>query len=102
MKEDLIKALLKKAKGYEAKEVVDEFVMDDGNRPILNKRKVTYKEVPPDINAVKAIAELTLEKDYKDYTPDELVKEKTRLLRELKDLDKKSENRRKKNDDDRN
>ncbi|MDR3292878.1 MAG: hypothetical protein LBT20_02100 [Clostridiales bacterium] len=83
MNEDLIDALLKKAKGYEAKEVVDEFVVDESNLPVLSKRKVTYKDVPPDLGAVKAIAELAAEKEYRSLSTEELLREKRRLLKEL-------------------
>ena len=47
-------ALLKKALGYEAKETIEEYVSDDGEIR-LSKRKVTKKNVPPDITAIKML-----------------------------------------------
>jgi hypothetical protein len=84
MDEDLMKALRKKAKGYKAKEVVDEFVVDEGSTPVLSRRKITYKDVPPDIGAVKTIAEILSDTGYKELTAEELKREKQRLLEELK------------------
>jgi hypothetical protein len=84
MDEDLMKALRKKAKGYKAKEIVDEFVIDEGSEPVLSRRKITYKDVPPDIGAVKTIAEILNDTGYKELTAEELKKEKQRLLEELK------------------
>jgi hypothetical protein len=83
MNEKLIKALLKKAKGYETKEIIDEFTVDGDNAPVLNRRKITYKDVPPDIGAVKTIAEILNVNEYKDLSAEELQKEKRRLLEEL-------------------
>ncbi|MDR1939195.1 MAG: hypothetical protein LBQ40_00160 [Clostridiales bacterium] len=86
MNEDLMNALMKKAKGYETKEVVDEFVVDESNTPVLSKRKVIYKDVPPDVGAVKTIAEFIGDGGYPDYSTDELLKEKERLMTELERL----------------
>jgi hypothetical protein len=84
MDEDLMKALRKKAKGYKAKEVADEFVVGKSGTPVLSRRKITYKDVPPDIGAVKTIAEILNGGEYRELTPEELKKEKQRLLEELK------------------
>jgi hypothetical protein len=84
MDDDLIKALRKKAKGYKAREVVDEFVVDENSAPVLSRRKVTYKDVPPDVGAVKTIAEILNDTGYKNFTTDELEKERERLLDELR------------------
>ena len=50
------KALLKKAFGYNYKEVIEEYAVDDAGQK-LTKRKVTTKNVPPDISAVKFLLE---------------------------------------------
>jgi hypothetical protein len=84
MDEDLMKALRKKARGYKTKEVVDEFVIDESSTPVLSRRKITYKDVPPDIGAVKTIAEILSGAGYKELTTEELKKEKQRLLEELR------------------
>lgn len=88
LNDDIISALLKKAVGYEAKEVVEEFVVDETNTPVLSKRKVTYKDMPPDVGAVKTIAELLNGDDIKGLTTEELEKEKGRLLGELSKIER--------------
>ena len=48
------KALIKRALGYASKEVVEEFTQSDGDL-VLTKRKITKKNVPPDMSAVKIV-----------------------------------------------
>lgn len=68
--EDKIKkALLKKALGYSADEVVEEFSYDDKGDLKLSKKKVTKKHFSPDISAVKVL----LERYYKTYEDKVLV-----------------------------
>ena len=60
---DLRKALIKRAMGFDAKEVIEEYVGgDDGVK--LTKKKVTYKFVPPDVTALK----LLIDGEEKDVT----------------------------------
>ncbi len=76
-------ALYKKAVGYESKEVVEEYVDvgENGEKVLkLNKRKITSRHVSPDISAVKIVLELLKERGYEDYTDEELVAERDRLL----------------------
>lgn len=89
MEEDdkIRKALLKKALGYDADEIVQEYSFDEEGNASLAKRKVTKKHFAPDIAAVK----LLLEKYYKTYeekvlemSDSELLKEKTKLEKLLK------------------
>jgi hypothetical protein len=49
----LDKALLKKALGYQVKEVVEEYIIDkeDQDKLVLHKKKVTKKDIPPDMTA---------------------------------------------------
>lgn len=85
--EDKIKkALLKKALGYSADEVVEEYSCDDGKMK-LSKKKVTKKHYSPDISAVKVL----LERYYKTYedkvlamSDEELLLEQERLKKNLK------------------
>ena len=50
------KSLLKKALGYQYKEVIEEYsIGEDGEK--LSKKKITTKDVPPDISAVKLLLE---------------------------------------------
>jgi hypothetical protein len=43
LKQDLKDALIKKALGYDVKEVVEEYSSDDDGQVKLNKKKVTTK-----------------------------------------------------------
>lgn len=62
--EDKIKkALMKKALGYSANEVIEEYVINDEGKETLSKKKVTKKHFSPDISAVKVL----LERYYKTY-----------------------------------
>lgn len=81
------KALLRKALGYNADEVVEEYSFDDEGELKLSKKKVTKKHFSPDISAVKVL----LERYYKTYeekvtgmTDGELLLEKKRLENILK------------------
>lgn len=86
--EDKIKkALLKKALGYSADEVVEEYNYDDKGDLKLSKKKVTKKHYSPDISAVKVL----LERYYKTYedkvllmSDEELKLEQERLKKLLK------------------
>lgn len=83
---ELTKALLKKAMGYSVDEIVEEYAKTDEDNLTLTKRKVTKKHIPPDIPAARALLELFWDKnkDYKNYTDEELENEKQRLLKLLK------------------
>lgn len=91
MEEDKIKqALLKKALGYNAKETVEEYGVDEEGNSHLVKKKVTKKHYSPDISAVKVL----LERYYKTYeervmsmSDEDLEKEKLRLTKLLKGED---------------
>jgi hypothetical protein len=76
--EKIKKALIKKALGYDATEVVEEFVSGEEGEIKLTKKKITKKNVPPDLTAIKMLTEenkgeLTLMSD------EELEIEKQRL-----------------------
>lgn len=79
-------ALIKKATGYVSEETVTEYSFGDGiETPV--KKKVTKKEVPPDITAIKMLLGETsgsISPDYGDYSDEELIAEKNRLIRLLK------------------
>ncbi len=81
----LEKALLKRALGYDAKEVIEEYAEVDGDVKLL-KRKVTVKNVPPDITAIKMITDGA--KGVGELSDDELEEEKQKLLKLLKDKEK--------------
>ena len=75
-------ALYKRAVGYEAQEITEEYVGEDGGVKLV-KRKVVSKNVPPDVSAVKLIVELSSETEVKNLTDEELEQEKIRLIRLL-------------------
>ncbi len=81
-KELSIDALRKKAFGYKAEEVVEEYGEVDGSFCLI-KRKVTKKDVAPDLSALKAYMDFKGEDVYSKMSLSELEKEKQRLLKEL-------------------
>lgn len=84
VKEKIRSALTKKAVGYDAKEVVEEY-QDTDNGLVLTKKKVTKKHYPPDTQAAKMILDaLSEEKNYSSMTDEELEREKERLIEGLK------------------
>lgn len=84
VKNKIEKSLLKKALGYNYKEIVDEYVIDEDGQK-LTKRKITTKNVPPDISAVK----LLLEELNVAVNVDLSTLSDADLKRELKDILKK-------------
>ena len=85
---DYKSALIKKALGYDATEVVEEYVSDDAGDIKLTKKKVTKKNVPPDLTALKMLMEET-DESVAEMTDEQLEKEKQRLLELLKDFNEK-------------
>ena len=79
-KEDIESALIKKAVGYLSKEIVEEFGTDGEDFKLL-KRKVTYKDVPPDVSAIKILMDNTA--DITSLSDEELEAEKEKLLKLL-------------------
>lgn len=80
--QQLKKALIKRAMGFDAKEVIEEYVgEEDGVK--LTKKKVTYKFIPPDVTALKLLIEGE-EKDLSTLSDEELIREKERLLKSLR------------------
>ncbi len=82
--EDKIKkALLKKALGYNANEVVEEYTYNEDGELKLSKKKITKKHFSPDIAAVKVL----LDKYYKTYEEEVLSMTDEKLLQEKKSLE---------------
>ncbi len=81
---DFKDALIKKALGYDATEIVEEYVSGEEGEIKLTKKKVTKKNVPPDITALKILMENN-EKSVESLTDEELENEKKRLLELLKE-----------------
>ncbi len=84
-KTDLENALIKKALGYDATEVVEEYSSDNDGVVKLLKKKITTKNVPPDMSALKFLLDEG-QKDLTQMTDQELFEEKVRLLNILKEI----------------
>ena len=80
MEEEIKGALKKCAVGFGTSEVVEEFCMEDGELKLV-KKKVTKKDVPPDIKAVKLLME---DGGLSGVSDEELEEEKNKLLELLK------------------
>ncbi len=87
--EKIINVLFKKAVGYDSDEVVEEYGYADGEEVLL-KKKVTRKNVPPDIQAIKMLQE-GKEDVLSLLTDDELKKEKEKFLNMLKEVKESNE-----------
>ena len=86
-KEDLLKAIFKRAVGYDFEESTEEFVVDDKNGEVKNcKKRVSKKHSPPDIPAARTFFELSKKEKiskYDNMSEEELLAERERLLKEL-------------------
>ena len=76
---DILGALKKCAVGLETNEVVEEYDAKDGELKLI-KRKVTKRDIPPDIKAVKMLME---EGGVDGLTIEELEEERKNLLKLL-------------------
>ena len=72
-------ALIRCATGHSTKEVVEEFSIEDGELKLV-KKKVTKREIPPDMKAVRLLLE-----ERGEATDEELEDERQRLLSMLED-----------------
>ena len=75
--EGVKKALIRCAVGFDTSEVVEEYTMDEGELKLV-KRKVTRRDVPPDIKAVKML--LDGEADIGGMSDEELEERRKKLL----------------------
>ncbi len=89
--EEIKKALLKKAIGYDTDEIVEEYATDENGNPVLVKRKITKKYNSPDISALKFLLEhdQLSDDEISKMSDEELLKEKDRLLQLLKEKEMK-------------
>lgn len=76
------KALLKCAVGFDTSEVVEEYAVD-GEELRLVKRKVTRRDVPPDIKAVKML--LDGDTGVENLSDEELEERRKKLIELLKE-----------------
>ena len=82
--EGVKKALVKCAVGFDTSEIVEEYTVDEGELKLV-KRKVTRRDVPPDIKAVKML--LDERPDDASLSDEELAAERGKLLKMLKEED---------------
>ena len=81
----LVKAIVKRALGYECKEIVEEYAKGEQGEIVLTKKKVTIKNVPPDVSALKILLDLDKTKDVESMTDEEIESEINALLTALKE-----------------
>lgn len=82
MEEGNVKEALKKcAVGFGTSEVVEEFAVEDGELKLV-KRKVTRRDIPPDIKAVKMLLD---DEDISAMSDEQLESERQRLIKQLKE-----------------
>ncbi|MBQ3596633.1 MAG: hypothetical protein II988_02325 [Clostridia bacterium] len=89
---DYLDALKKKALGYDATEVVEEYSQTQEGEVTLTKRKVTKKNVPPDITALKILLEQE-QTPISQMSDEQLEQEKQRLLELLGQSQTEKENK---------
>lgn len=80
MEEEVFGALKKCAVGLKTRKVVEEFSMEDGELRLV-KKKVTQRDIPPDIKAVKLLLDGN---DTCGLSDEELEEERKKLLEMLK------------------
>lgn len=80
MDNEIYEAVVKRARGYSAVETVEEYAVVDGSFELVKKR-VTTKDVPPDMTAAKILFD---EGCIDELTDEQLEAEKRRLLEQLK------------------
>ncbi|MCH5162484.1 MAG: hypothetical protein J1G38_03225 [Clostridiales bacterium] len=79
MNDEIMEAVKKRAQGYSSVETVEEYAVVDGTLELVKKR-VTTKDVPPDMTAAKILLD---GEGMETLTDEELEAEKERLIREL-------------------
>lgn len=82
-------ALFKRAVGGVSVETVEEYQGEESEVKLV-KKKVTKKDLPPDVSASKLYLELEVESDVCSLSDEELESEKQRLLSILKEKEIKS------------
>lgn len=80
-RESVKSALEKCAVGLSASEVVEEFAVEDGELKLV-KKKVTRRDIPPDLKAVKLLME---SEGVSQISDGELIAERERLIKILKE-----------------
>lgn len=87
----MLETLYKKGIGYQTEEIVEEYASEEKGGELL-KRKITVKNVPPDVVALKAYLDISKQTDeFNNLSDSELLAEKVRLLKLLKSMEDKNE-----------
>ena len=84
----IISALIKKAVGYNDKEIIEEYQYDEQEMKLI-KKKVTTKYIPPDLSASKLLLDyfkVEPSVQYENMTDSELDAEAERLYKEYQKL----------------
>lgn len=81
MEQEVLGALKRCAVGFGTSEIVEEFSVEDGELKLV-KKKVTRKDIPPDIKAVKMLMD---ESGLDCLSDGELEEEREKLLKILKE-----------------
>lgn len=90
-KDVMLETLYKKGVGYQTEEIVEEYASEEKGGELL-KRKVTIKNVPPDVAALKTYLEIAKQtNEFDNLSDSELAAEKIRLLKLLKKMEEKNE-----------
>ena len=81
------KALLKKAQGFYADEIIEEYAFENGKEQLI-KKKITKKYVPADLTASKLLLDYFGEKteNYDGFSDEQLDQEAIRLVKEYQEL----------------
>lgn len=85
-KDEIMDALVRRALGQTVTEQSEEYAVVDGDMTLV-KKKISVKELPPELSAIKLLIETGGEKSA-DMDESMLEKEKTRLLKELAAIEK--------------
>lgn len=99
--EDKLKsALFKKALGGVTSEQICEYSIDENGQQILSKKKVTHKQVSPDLAALKFLLESYYrDADIEKMSDLELKTERARLLQLLKEEEEDADGKMHENDE---
>ena len=81
----LKKALMKKALGYQTREIVYEYSVGQNGEEQSNKKKVTKKQVPPDLSCLKLLLDDPLVPDFATLDDDDLERQRQKILQLIKE-----------------
>lgn len=85
--EEILNALKQRAIGYKTNEIIEEYSLDENENERLVKKKVTIKNVPPDISAAKVLLEFesSIDEDFSKLSNQELDEKINEIITKLKE-----------------